>query len=395
MRLYLESTEKFSIISIRIDDDNIDRKCDKIEKERNHQHNIFVDLNCKYTTSIVLEELEKRGMRKIMGPGVGDDAVTPPESCTFQFAEYERIDWQKVLSGRLRASSYCIRKGLSRKAQLAKYTKKYIDAVTMKKGSNECRYLQRAIPKTIVIDTWSAFTVDTNALDCNTGLSLKQRIRSCLNVVGEAMVSNEFRSWILKPSTMNKGVGIQIVHCIEEVEEALLDEKDIREWVLQLYIDNPLLLRRRKFHIRAYVLAVSSIKVYFYNDVLILCSGTKYTHDTSNIFAHITNTAYQSIDPNFSEEKCVLLLNDLQRILVKDNICKSSEDAKVITESLLSKMQNITGELFAAYRTEVGVFAPIEGKYRDSLYRHLSKYYTNVNNFTLRLLRTLWSRLSC
>lgn len=95
--------------------------------------------------------------------------------------------------------------------------------------------------------------------------------------------------------------------------------------------------------------------------MLFLLSGTKYTHDTSNTFAHITNTAYQSIDPNFSEEKCILLFPDFQRILVGDGICKSDKQAKEVALKILRDMQNITGELFAAYKGEFGVFSPIEG----------------------------------
>ena len=41
------------------------------------------------------------------------------------------------------------------------------------------------------------------------------------------------------------------------------------------YISRPLLLNKRKFHIRAYVLAMGAIKVYFYDEILALCSGSK------------------------------------------------------------------------------------------------------------------------
>ena len=36
--------------------------------------------------------------------------------------------------------------------------------------------------------------------------------------------------WILKPSTINKGAGIQIVHCYEQVVDICWSESDIREW---------------------------------------------------------------------------------------------------------------------------------------------------------------------
>ncbi|CAN0120548.1 unnamed protein product, partial [Discosporangium mesarthrocarpum] len=41
------------------------------------------------------------------------------------WGEYELIDWERVVSGQMRASSFCVRKGLSRKAQLSRYINKY------------------------------------------------------------------------------------------------------------------------------------------------------------------------------------------------------------------------------------------------------------------------------
>eukprot|EP00978_Attheya_sp_CCMP212_P043873 scaffold293832_cov58-Attheya_sp.AAC.2 len=175
--------------------------------------------------------------------------------------------------------------------------------------------------------------------------------------------SAESPIWILKPSTVNKGAGIQIVHCYAQVVDVCWTESDIREWVLQRYITPPLLLRKRKFHIRAYVAAVSAIQVYLYDKCLALCSGSKYDSlDTTNALAHITNTAYQSIDPNFDEDSCVLEWNkDVPSVLVKDKTCKNLKQAQAKVQYVTDQMRIITGEVFHAYKNEFGVFAPIEG----------------------------------
>jgi hypothetical protein len=39
------------------------------------------------------------------------------------------------------------------------------------------------------------------------------------------------------------------------LSEAVSDWPDVREWVLQRYVADPLLFRRAKFHLRVYVLA--------------------------------------------------------------------------------------------------------------------------------------------
>ena len=41
----------------------------------------------------------------------------------------------------------------------------------------------------------------------------------------------------------------------------LLEHHELREWVLQKYIPRPLLFEGRKFHLRAYILAVGAISV--------------------------------------------------------------------------------------------------------------------------------------
>ena len=63
------------------------------------------------------------------------------------------------------------------------------------------------------------------------------------------------RRWILKPSTLNKGAGLTLGEGFEPLREAVHDSPDIREWVLQEYVERPLLAEGRKFHLRVYALA--------------------------------------------------------------------------------------------------------------------------------------------
>jgi hypothetical protein len=110
--------------------------------------------------------------------------------------------------------------------------------------------------------------------------------------------------------------------------------------------------------------AVSAIRVYLSHDCLALSSGTRYNEtDTSNAFAHITNTAYQDLDPNFNEEDCVRVWNEeyVAPILVRDKTCDSLTEAHERVQHVIHQMEKITAEVFRAYKNEFGVFAPIEG----------------------------------
>jgi hypothetical protein len=48
-------------------------------------------------------------------------------------------------------------------------------------------------------------------------------------------------------------------------------------WVVQKYIEQPLLLGGRKFDIRSYVLITPDKQVFFYNDSYVRTSSTAYT----------------------------------------------------------------------------------------------------------------------
>ena len=136
--------------------------------------------------------------------------------------------------------------------------------------------------------------------------------------------------------------------------------------VLQRYVSNPLLLRKRKFHIRAYVVAVGALRIYFYRNCLALCAGKKFSNDNhyTDLSAHITNTAFQiETDTNFQEKLFVLQWNEdmIAPILIRDGTFDCIKHANDAIQATLSKMELITGELFNAYKGEFGVFAPIDG----------------------------------
>ena len=81
---------------------------------------------------------------------------------------------------------------------------------------------------------------------------------------------------------------------------------DIREWVLQRYIDKPLLLSGHKFHLRVYILCVGALRVYTFDQILLLLAA--HTYDLSNtddIYSHLTNTARNAELSDFDEEKYI------------------------------------------------------------------------------------------
>jgi tubulin--tyrosine ligase len=67
-----------------------------------------------------------------------------------QLDEYEEIVWDDILRGKGVANSYCVRKGLIRKANFAAHI-----ARMLSKRPNPV--LSSGIPTTLIINTWDAF----------------------------------------------------------------------------------------------------------------------------------------------------------------------------------------------------------------------------------------------
>jgi tubulin--tyrosine ligase len=99
---------------------------------------------------------------------------------------------------------------------------------------------------------------------------------------------------------------VALVRNWEELLDALEEVPDMREWVLQRYLDRPLLINGHKFHLRVYVLCVGALKVYVFDRILALLAAHSYdSSDMSDIYKHLTNTARSAEDINFEEIKFV------------------------------------------------------------------------------------------
>lgn len=129
---------------------------------------------------------------------------------------------------------------------------------------------------------------------------------------------------------------------------------DIREWVLQKYIEKPMVYQNKKFHVRVYVLAVGCLQVYVFQKMLVLCATEDYyngddsVQDCSNSFAHLTNTFHQQNHKHFDANTCVFELQQL----VKD-MGQNAVDA------IQRGINDIVPHIFEAYRGEFSVFQPL------------------------------------
>jgi hypothetical protein len=127
---------------------------------QSQKHRVFVDIDCQYTLKLLKRLFAQRSSTiEASYNGTPSAAALASLSSPFVLAEYERLPWTEILAQKVRCNAYCIRKGISRKAQLCHYTNKHC------KKSAKVLQLESALPMTLIIDTWAAFDDDTATTD--------------------------------------------------------------------------------------------------------------------------------------------------------------------------------------------------------------------------------------
>lgn len=125
--------------------------------------------------------------------------------------------------------------------------------------------------------------------------------------------------WISKPTALNRGRGIYLIRCRDDIEalKERLESRDkriasgrvnteISGRIVQRYVCYPMLLNRRKFDVRAYMLLYQTSRglMAFYRSGYCRLSLNEYdADDTEDLTTHLTNQSLQKKDPKYEEEK--------------------------------------------------------------------------------------------
>ncbi|KAG7391969.1 Protein monoglycylase ttll8 [Phytophthora pseudosyringae] len=120
-----------------------------------------------------------------------------------------------------------------------------------------------------------------------------------------AATSTSQNVWIVKPAGMSRGRGIRVFNDLDQLLE-YVDVENHKEcqWVAQKYIENPLLLCKRKFDIRQWVLVTGwdPLTVWFNDNCYLRFSSEEYSmDDLSDQYVHLTNNSIQKYSDKFND----------------------------------------------------------------------------------------------
>ena len=135
--------------------------------------------------------------------------------------------------------------------------------------------------------------------------------RQCASGNGKHMSKHcEKNMWLIKPASGNRGIGIEVFTKISEVKAFLRESERWKlHWIIQKYIEKPLLLNKKKFDIRCWFLIKSpndgsdGLEGYYYEDWYVRLSSEAFSTNTNDRYVHLTNYAVQKKHPNFSQQQ--------------------------------------------------------------------------------------------
>jgi len=171
------------------------------------------------------------------------------------------------------------------------------------------------------------------------------------------------KKWILKPIKGRQGIGIKIVSQFKELknyfEEEIkeVDFKKIKEtdkWVIQEYIDDPLLFNNKKFHLRVYFLIVGE-NIYYFNRYIIASAAKKYEKNNyQDKDIHDSHYNEKSIRNKIFPEDFTIDKSPLEEEKIIENINKQVYDIfKILKSNINLPIKTYPGdkncyEIFAA-----------------------------------------------
>lgn len=134
-------------------------------------------------------------------------------------------------------------------------------------------------------------------------------------------LNGERNIWIVKPAQSSRGRGIVLMQNLVEIME-VAKQKEF-QFIVQKYIENPLIIKNRKFDLRVWVLVTdwNPLTIWFFNKPYVRFPAHDYNiNEIDNKFSHLANNSIakhaEGDSPNMYEiEGNMMFVEDFQEYL--------------------------------------------------------------------------------
>lgn len=136
---------------------------------------------------------------------------------------------------------------------------------------------------------------------------IKDLIKNIEEKFPQTSINGSKNIWIVKPAGLSRGRGIRIFNNLGDIHNYSRGKDN--NWVIQKYIEHPILYHGRKLDIRQWVMVTdwNPLTIWFYGECYIRLSTSEYDlSDLSNKFSHLTNNSINKHAKNFEKESSFL-----------------------------------------------------------------------------------------
>ncbi|KAL4480394.1 hypothetical protein ABPG74_020910 [Tetrahymena malaccensis] len=147
-------------------------------------------------------------------------------------------------------------------------------------------------------------------------------------------LTGEDNVWIIKPAGLSRGRGITCYNNLVEILDHVKSKES--QWVIQKYIENPLIIKKRKFDIRVWILVTdwNPLTIWHYTDCYVRFSVDDYdTENLQNKFTHLTNNMISKLKQRDEKDD----ITELGSMYFKENFInylKEKEGYDVFTDKI-------------------------------------------------------------
>ena len=156
--------------------------------------------------------------------------------------------------------------------------------------------------------------------------------------------------WLVKPAAENQGKGIAIFkNDLVGIKRFLASKAPNTHWIIQKYIERPLLYRDRKFDIRMWAVITWKRELYYYKHGYVRTSSDLYSLDNNIDSVHLTNNCLQKYKDKYGlfEEGNTLGLDVLEQYIAEQYPSFS------INKHIMPRIKDLMIDSFLSVKNEV------------------------------------------
>ncbi len=158
--------------------------------------------------------------------------------------------------------------------------------------------------------------------------------------------------WLIKPAAMNQGRGIAIFKDnFAEMRRFVESKPPYSYWVVQKYIERPMLYRARKFDFRVWAAVTWRSELFYYRSGYIRTSSDFYTLDSNYNYVHLTNNCLQQHGSKYGmyEEGNTVSFDAFQKYLQQE----FPQHGLSMEKHIIPRMKDLIIDSFLSVKSEL------------------------------------------